>query len=139
MPTEAGSRASSFEPLHQELWGKGSGFPGIRDFTIEIPQPHLYLEPEYKSQMGQAGIHNFPHRVAPITQDKVSKELQELRVSNELPCGTSSLLIRSEYRETEGILEDAVRYKWAGADPGELPMIESPLDYKVSGQPGSGA
>lgn len=86
--------------------------------------------------MEKVGIGN-PFRSSPGLE-KVSKELQRLKISSQLPCGKSSMLIRSEYRYLEQILEARAKAKWAGVNPGEGPRSGRQLDYRVAGQPGSG-
>ena len=128
--------APGLESLHEELWRKHAGFSGIQDFTIEVPQPQFYLEPGYRSRMEQAGIRDFP--LLHNTHKTKVGVFKKLKTTNELPCGSSSLLIRSEHESIEDTLVEAVSSKWAGVNPGEDPKKGEHHDYTVSGQPGSG-
>ena len=85
--------------------------------------------------MEQAGIRDFP--LLHTTHKTKAGVFKKLKTTNKLPCGRS-LLIRSEYESIENTLVEAVSSKWAGVNPGEDPKKGEHLDYKVSGQPGSG-
>lgn len=111
-------------------------FCGIQDFTVEVPRPQFYLEPRYRSFVKRAGGDELPVLgIMPETEIRVFKRLQ---TKNALPCGKTPLLIRSEYEEIENFLEEVVSDKWSGPSAGRCPTIGKKLDYKISGQPGTG-
>ena len=86
--------------------------------------------------MKQARLRDFPLTgISPQSRDMVMKELQ---TKNRMPDGIKSLLVRSEYERIETVLEDAVRRKWSRISTSGGPIPSARLDYKVSGQPGSG-
>lgn len=115
---------------------KAEEFPGIQILPVEVPQPQFYLEPEYRSRMKQIGIDDFPLLgIAPKTKTKNCKKLE---TTNKMPCGTTTLLVRSEYEKVETFLEFIVTDKWSSVTAAGDPTIEKKLDYIISGQPGSG-
>ena len=124
------------ENLYKALWLK-SPPDFIEKFSVEVPVPHFVQQPGYKFQLRRAGIDNFP-LVGVSPRMKVC-EYQKLRTTSVLPCGRRSLLVRPEYIQIERLLERAASSIWTETDlEADSPPPEAKLDYKVSGQPGSG-
>lgn len=117
-----------------ELWGKHS-FSGIfEEFTIEVPQPQVYLEPGYRNRPRRAGVYDFP--LAGIRERTANQVFRRLETTNKLPCGLRKLLVIKEYVHVESLLQDVESEKWSGET--SEPEDDSIKDFEMAGQSGSG-
>jgi len=118
------------EALYDELWVRQIYV--IREFTVEVPYPHYGVRPGYRITL---------EKTSPLP-DIVTRRIQQvfkmLVVSVDLPCGVRRLLVRDEYEDMQAMLHSKVVEKWATVGHDGRPSTFEHLDYKVSGQPGSG-
>lgn len=119
------------QDLYSELWLEQE--PVIRERMIHIPHPNYGVRPGFKISL-QDG---YP--LPGLVTRRVQTVIKILQVKANLPCGIEKILVRHEYETIRRVLKAAETLKWSGFNPHTgRPSVPSRLDYKVSGQPGSG-
>jgi hypothetical protein len=125
------------ENLYNELWLKDSSSNLIQEFSVQVPVPLFLRQPGYKFQLQRASVDHFP--LTGITPQVKQQTFKLLQTGSGLPWDPSRFLVRDEYLRIERLLEHVASRKWTKTDPETgRPLQEQKLDYKVSGQPGSG-
>jgi hypothetical protein len=125
------------ENLYNEFWLKDSSSNLIQEFSVQVPVPLFLRQPGYKFQLQRSSVDHFP--LIGITPQVKQQTFKKLQTRSGLPCEESSLLVRDEYLRIERLLEQVASRKWTKTDPETgRPLRGQNLDYKVSGQPGSG-
>lgn len=123
------------EEFHEQLWGKPSNLI-ITENKVSVPQPEFNIEPEYSVQI--PGGDSSSIQLTGISTMKICKRFTKVEPSRSLPPVTKGFILRKEYLRIEQLLENTESAKWNNKPAGIRAYCSPPLDFKVSGQPGSG-
>jgi len=122
------------EEFYEELWGQSSHLK-ITQYEVRVPQPEFYIDPEHRARLG---AQSSSLQLTGISTKEISKRFTKVEMRNYFPPVTSSFICREEYPRIETLLEVTESEKWENKKVGKRAHSSFPLDYKVSGQPGSG-
>ena len=123
------------EVFYEEVWGNTSTIQ-ITEFKVDVPQPQFYIDPQYRDMAEGPQVSQF--QLTGISKKVRSKRFLKVQPTKELAPVSTSFILRQEYVRIEMLLERAAAEKWANEKGGRLRHAGVSLDYRVSGQPGSG-
>jgi len=122
------------EIFFEEVWGNSSAV-AVTKFQVNVPEPQYYIDPQYRhlaegAELSQFQLTGISNRVQP-------KEFVKVQLAKPMPPVERSFILREEYIRIERLLEEAETERWPNGKGGR-PDDGVELDYRVSGQPGSG-
>lgn len=121
--------------LYKELWGKPANLI-FTEYEISVPQPEVNIEPEYCVQIPGEPASSI--QLTGISTRTIRKTFTKVEPSRFFPPLTRDFILREEYLRLEEILNSTESAKWVNKQAGKRARCSFSLDYKVSGQPGSG-
>ncbi|PUU80388.1 hypothetical protein B9Z19DRAFT_975098 [Tuber borchii] len=122
------------QDFYRDMGGKPASLK-ITEFEVEIPQPEFYIDPEYRVRVGSV---NASFQLTGISPKTISKRFTKVEAGNFCAPINSSFILRKEYIRMEKLLQEKESAKWIDKKEGKRRSGGVALDYKVSGQPGSG-
>jgi len=122
------------EDFYEELWGKSSHLK-ITEYVVKVPQPEFYIDPEHRARVG---AESSSLQLTGISKKRISKRFAKVQPRRFFPPMNMSFILRDEYDRIEELLEEIESRKWKKQRRQSIAHRGVSLDYKVSGQPGSG-
>jgi len=129
------------EDLYDKLWNKNLPIIQSRKFTIQ--RPRHGFRPGYMVSLEATEYETFLDPEFALRKKRKSFKVLNIALDSKwnlkLPCGTSRLLVRTEFEAIEHELVEMAIKKWelVDSDTG-IPRADIKLDYNLTGQPGSG-